>query len=116
MDSIKLLTEYGVLVAIAAVFIWEKFQYSKANSQVLTELSNSSKLQAASLESLNSSLASMKQSCDNTTMALNIISSTLSGMSNNFERHDKRADFTNTDVREIVSLVRQRPCMVHDAG
>jgi len=114
-DSVKLLTEYGVLVALAALFIWEKFQYSKTHGQVLSELNNSVKLQMAVLENLNVSLNGVKQSCDNTTMALNIINNTLPIIVSNLERHDKRAEFMNSDVREITALVRQRPCMVHDA-
>jgi CII-binding regulator of phage lambda lysogenization HflD len=115
VDIVKFMTEHSVMMAIAAFFLWQSYQLSRTIAPLLTELQNSSKLQTASLESLNSSLATIKQSCDNTTMALTLIGNTLSTTSSTLERHDKRAEFMNTDIREVVALVRRRPCMAHDA-
>jgi len=114
-DIIRFVSEHGVLMAFALLFIWERIQWSKTHGQVLTELNSSIKLQVIMLENLNVSLNGVKQSCDNTTMALNIINNTLPVITSNLERHDKRAEFMNVDIREIVSLVRKHPCIAQDA-
>ena len=113
-ETYKLLTEHGVLMAIAGFFLWQSYHFSKTIAPLLAELHNASKLQTAALESLNASLATIKQSCDNTTMALSLIGNTLTTAVNSLERHDKRAEFMNTDIREVVALVRRRPCMMTD--
>ena len=111
IDVVKFLTEHSVLMALAGLVIWEKYQYSKTTSPLLAELSNSIKLQSASLDNLNTSLNTVRQSCDNTTMALNIISNTLPTIYNTLERHDKRSEYMNNDLREIAFLVKRRPGM-----
>jgi hypothetical protein len=48
-------------------------------------------------------------------MMLNIINNTLPVISGTLERHDKRSEFMNNDLREVAVLVKRRPCMVQDA-
>jgi septal ring factor EnvC (AmiA/AmiB activator) len=111
IDIVKFLTEHSVMMMIVAMYIWDNARHSKTTVQVLTELRNSSTLQADSLKSLDASLATIRQSCDNTTMALTLINNTLPTVYNTLERHDKRSEYMNNDLREIATLVKRRPCM-----
>ena len=103
-DTIKYMAEYGILFVIAAVFIWDKITNAKMTENILKELQAGAKLQSSTLESL-------RHTCDNQTTALSIIQNTLSANTQSLERHDKRAEFMNTDVREMVTILKTRPCV-----
>jgi len=101
----KLVAEYGILLAIAAVFIWDKVIASKNMSTVLGELKASVKVQ-------NGILEGMKSTAENTTTALNIIQNTMANTNQLLERHDKRSEYMNNDMREVTTLIKNRPCLM----
>ena len=105
MENIKLIGEYGIFVVIAAVFIWDKISVSKVMVSILNELQSNSKIQSDALENI-------RRSTENTTIALNIIQNTIASMSTNMERHDKRAEYINNDIREIVTKLNARPSII----
>ena len=111
MEAIKVISEYGILVVIAGLFIWEKFQYSKIIGNLLSEIKITIAHQAGMLTSLEAALLSIRASCDNTATALTIISHSLLDMKGLLERHDKRSEYINKDVRDSTIMLRMRPCM-----
>ena len=106
MEDIKLIAVYGIFVVIAAVFIWDKISVIKVMVDILNGLQSTSKIQADALENI-------RRSTENTTIALNIIQNTLAGMSQSMERHDKRAEYMNNDIREVCTKLNDRPCIMH---
>ena len=103
-EYVKMIAEYSVLIVIAAVFIWDKVAHSKVVESILKELQTSSKLQSATLENL-------KRSTENASTALNIIQNTLYANSQALDRHDKRSEFMNNDIREMSATLKSRPCI-----
>jgi len=111
-ETTRLITEFGVLAVIAGVFIVEKVFYLRTIGKTLNELSSVVRVQGVTLEGLNNAISSMKASADNTATALNIISITLTNIIHAIERHDNLTKFMNTDLREAMTLLRLRPCLV----
>ena len=107
MENIKLIGEYGIFVVIAGVFIWDKISISKVMVNILNELQSNSKIQVDALENI-------RRSTENTTIALNIIQSALASMSQSMERHDKRAEYMNNDLREICAKLNSRPTVTQE--
>jgi len=103
-ETLKTLSEYGVLFVIAAVFIWDKVAHSRMIENILKELQTSARLQTSALESL-------RHMCENTTTALSIIQNTLAANTQSLERHDKRSEYMNNDIREICTMLKTRPCV-----
>jgi len=106
-DILKIIGEYGILIVIAAVFIWDKIANTKTTEKMLKELEAGSKVQTSILENL-------RHTCENQSTALNIIQHTLAMNTTSLERHDKRSEYMNTDVREICTLLRVRPCIIQN--
>ena len=108
MDEIlKMISEFGILIVIAAVFIWNSVTHNKTTESILQDLQMAMTLQVGILENL-------KHTCENQSTALNIIQNTLSANTQSLERHDKRAEFMNNDVREILTILRTRPCVTQN--
>ena len=103
-DTLKTVSDYGVLLVIAAVFIWDKIANARAIESVLKELQSASKLQSDTLRSL-------QHTSENTSTALQLLLNSLSGLTASLERHDKRSEFMNADIREICGLLGRRPCV-----
>ena len=110
-DILKLVAENGILVIIAAVFIWNTITSAKTTGEVLSELHTNAELQKGTLENLS-------RSGENMAVALNIIQSTLDThtqlLNNNarsFERHDQRAEHMSSDVQRVLTLLSNRQCM-----
>jgi len=103
-DILKIIGEYGILIVIAAVFIWDKVANTKTTENILKELEAGSKVQTSILENL-------RHTCENQSIALSIIQNSLAMNTTSLERHDKRSEYMNADVREICTLLRVRPCI-----
>ena len=103
-DILKLFSEYGILIVIAAVFIWDKLVNAKQADNILKELQEYAKLQGSTLQNLD-------HTCRNMETALSIIQSTLAANTQSLERHDKRSEYMNNDIREIVTILHTRPCV-----
>lgn len=97
---IAAIAEYGVLVAIAAIFLWDKVTNGKLTSKILLELQESSRVQTKTLEA-------MSMNTKNTATALEIIQKTQTLQTQVFERHDKRAEYMNGDIKAILENVRK---------
>jgi len=106
-DILKIIGEYGILIVIAAVFIWDKVVNTKTTENILKKLETASELQTSILENL-------RHTCGNQTTALGIIQNSLAMNTTSLERHDKRSEYMNADVREICTLLRVRPCMIRN--
>ena len=98
-EIIKIGAEYGVLILIAAVFVWRAMKGDKTNTEILISM------QANQIMS-SEALAILRQESANTQTLLSIIQNTLASNNQAMERHDNRAEFINVDVREILSLVK----------
>ena len=68
-ETIKYISEYGILLVIAAAFVWDKITNGKVMLEILTELRTAAKTQADTLESIRrdaearaAALASLQQS------------------------------------------------------
>lgn len=103
MEIVKALSDNGILIIIAAVFIWNTITVQK-------ELQKNIQSQSSILESL-------KTTCENTATALNIIQNTIASsvaaLDNNTEilkRHDQRSEYMNGDIRVIKTVLESRPC------
>jgi hypothetical protein len=112
-EILKLIADYGVLMAIAVVFIWDKVRNARTTETVLKELQTASKLQTDTLETLRRSseslmtaLESLRHTSENLTTTLGIIQHALFANTQTMERHSKQADFMNDDIREILAVVR----------
>jgi len=99
-ETVKHIGEYGVLIVIAAAFIWDKIQFSRTTGDILRELQTSIKMQTHILEAL-------QQTCNNLTTALSIIQNTLATNTSALDRHDKRVEYMNKDLIEILTLIRK---------
>jgi len=115
-EYIKLIAENGVLLVIAAVFIWDKVTNAKTVTSILSDMQSSAKLQENTLINLHRALESLGHATENTTTALNIIQNTLANNMHSLERHDKRAEFMNSDLREVVTMLKTRPCVSRGEG
>lgn|GEM_PF-3214242 len=104
---VQLITETGVLLVIVGIFLWNTITTSKNMEKLLAELREGCKLQTAAIDGL-------KHTTENTTTALNIIQNTLAGVSQALERHDKRSEYMNNDMREVTTLIKNRPCIYRD--
>jgi len=99
-----LISEFGIVIVIVGVLVWLTIHNAKNSEKSLKTLEASSAVQTSTLESL-------RQSCENTATALNIIQSTLIGNTQTLDRVDKRTETMNTDVREINATLKVRPCV-----
>jgi len=97
-EMVQIITNYGILVVIAAIFIWDKVVNVKQTEKILSELQAASRMQTAAIESIR--IAS-----DNTATALQIIQNTLTATSTALERHDKRSEFMNSDLRDLYTFI-----------
>ena len=105
-----------MVITLTGLIIWRDVFNSKTLNKMLNELSISVKLQTASTDGLNSALIGIKQSCDNTAKALEIVNTHMNHMSSSLDRMDKKVDFMNNDVKETATLVRRRPCVIKRDG
>ena len=105
-----------MVITLTGLIIWRDVFNSKTLNKMLNELSISVKLQTASTDGLNSALVGIKQSCDNTAKALEIINNNMNHIDGTLERMDKKFDFMNNDVKETATLVRRRPCVIKREG
>ena len=100
-EIIKAVADYGILVCIAGVFLWDKIINSNKMVQILKDLQTTQLLQAKTLDSL-------MQTSQNTSTALNILQNTLASLSELIIRHDKRAEYMNNDIKEIVTILKHK--------
>ena len=100
IETIRLVGESGILVALAALFIWEKIDHVKTVNKVLSELQETAKRQTALLESL-------KIIAESTRSALNIVQTTLTSLVQLLDRHDKRSESMHNDVVKILENSRK---------
>ena len=98
-EIVKLASEYGILIILAAVFIWRSMKTDKTNTEVLISLQ-------ASVVMYSETLAILRQESANTQTSLSIIQNTLATNNQAMERHDSRAEYINVDVRETLGLVK----------
>ena len=115
-EIISTLMEYGILLVIAAVFLWDKITISKSTVTILSRLETQAELLSKTLDGLHQSLDGLHKATENTSTALNIIQNTLAlnstkleNNSTDIERHDKRAEYMNNDIRVILDLLKNRP-------
>jgi len=118
-EIVKTIMEYGILLVIAGVFLWDKVTISKSTVTILSRLESQAGLLGKTLDGLHHSVEGVHTSNENTSTALNIIQNTLAsnlqdiaGINQALERHDKRAEYMNTDVRAILDILRIRPGVV----
>ena len=109
LDFVSLVMEGGILIIIAAVFIWDKVTITKSMVSVLAKLEIHAGLQANALEGLH-------EATDNTSAALNIIQNTMATLIAAADRNDKRIDYMNNDIRSAIDLLKGRPCMIRFAA
>ena len=112
-EIFRSIADHGVLIVIAVVFIWDKISSAKTIANILLELQSNVKIQTGILEGL-------KQTGENTATALNIIQNTLAvhtqlltSNAQSFERHDKRAEYMSSDIRSVITVLEQKPCILH---
>ena len=98
---IGMIMEQGILFVIAALFIWDKVTTAKSMAVILQELQASSRMQT-------DTLISVKSSVENTTTALNIIQNTLAANTQSLERHDIRAEYMNSDIKTMLTLIQTK--------
>jgi hypothetical protein len=115
-NAVKILFEYGALGVLCAVFagliVWYVYYGTKHTNKVLEELNVQNKLNAQSQLHLAEAVSGIKQACENTATALNIVNNSMLTINQSFERHDKRVEFINNDVKEIVQstrLIKKKP-------
>lgn len=99
-ELIQFISDTGVLIVIAAVFIWDKVVNAKKTGELLQEISINTKL-------LKSMLDTITAAVNNTTTALNMVEMTQKGLVEDMSRHDKRAEFMNNDIKKILEHTRK---------
>ena len=105
-EILSIIMESGILLIIAAVFIWDKITISKAMLATLARLETRAELQVQSLEGL-------ARAAEATSAALSIAQTALSTLNGAMERHDKRAELMNADLRAASELLKNQPCMMN---
>ena len=104
-DVIRIAAEYGVLVMIAVVFVYDKLKTSKTIEQMLFELRESAKIQSAAIES-------MRHGSENQTTGLNIIQNSLATIRTSLEGYDKQFNYLDNNIRDIRTMLKERPCVI----
>jgi hypothetical protein len=110
-ETIKIISEYGVLIVIAAAFVWSSLVQGKKTEKVLSELLTSLVELRATEQSQNPALENLRQTCETLINNQNILLSTQNLHTQLLERHDKRAEDMGIEVREVVTMLRTRPCV-----
>jgi len=101
---IKVISENGVLIIIAAAFIWDKISHSKTVENVLKELQSCIKLQ-------DSMLAAIRDESLNRSNVLTYMQSTVDNITGIVQRNDKRTENMSNDIRGICTILNTRPCI-----
>ena len=107
----KIITDNGIAVVCAAAFIYQFFQVSKTLNKVLTEFTPAVTALTKAIETQEEVVKNLQMATNTTTSSVNLVNATVSSVSTILERHDKRAEFMNNDIREIITLLKTRPCV-----
>jgi len=105
-EMIPMVSEHGVMVALAAALIWQQVYCWHTVNKVLADLKVSTELQTNIMTGLGNALGGIQKSCDNTAAALGIINNTLVLTNNAFERHDRHADQIEDTVKETNTMLK----------
>ena len=100
-------TETGILATLAIIFIWDKVKNAKVVENLLNEIKNISNLQKVTLDNIAKEIENTRNSINNTTLSLNLLQLNATNLHESLERHDKRSEHMNTDVKKILERVRE---------
>ena len=98
-EIIKLIGDYGILIILAAVFIFRTLKTDKTNTELLHQIN-------ADHKTNNETVSILRQESTNTQTALSIIQNTLASHTLALDRHDGRAENINEKLREALTLLQ----------
>jgi len=104
IEIMKSIGEYGILIIIAGAFVWDKISHSKIIENILKEVQSYTKMQTSMIEAL-------RDESLNRTTVLNVMQKDIDNIIHMLERDDKRADHMNSDIREIRTILNNKPCV-----
>ena len=104
-EVVKLVAEYGILIVISGIFIWNTIKSSKDITMMLSTIERTMNEMQRTSEITKDALENLKHTCENQTTALSIIQNTLSQNTSALERHDKRAEYMNGDIRAMRAIM-----------
>lgn len=110
MESIvKLVGEYGILTAIAIVFIWTTILDRKDKVQDKKDKKEEIEKNEKRDNKYNESLQLLSQSNDNIASALNLLKTSTDTNNCLLREHDERAIKIREDIIEIKTVVNNKP-------
>ena len=104
LEFLKAAGEYGITLIIAAAFVWDKISHSKIIENILKEVQSYTKMQTSMIEAL-------RDESLNRTTVLNVMQKDIDNIIHMLERDDKRSEHMNSDIREMRTLLNNKPCI-----